>query len=144
MNHALGLTSCPGGEHHHGHIIGTKGRRRAGGYRWWPDRLGRKHRALETRVAGPIDDDQMLQMMQFAAHALGHRGIVKSPIYLGDNEDLGFAEIQNIEQLALAKYRHYGIENGANLAASQRRDYKLPPIRQLDCHHVARADSQSV
>src|SRR5260370_32797520 len=83
-------------------------------------------------------------MMQFAAHALGHRGIVKSPIHLGDDEDFGFAKIQNIEQLALPKYRHHRIEDGTDLAASQRRDNKLPPIGQLNRHYVARPNSQSV
>src|ERR1700687_5063908 len=82
-------------------------------------------------------------MMQFAAQSLGHRGIVKTPIHLGDNEDLGFAEIQDIEQLALPKNRHHWIEDGTNLAASQRRDNKLPPIGQLNCHDVARTNSQS-
>ena len=84
----------------------------------------------------------MLQMIKIATHTCGHRGIVKSPIHLGDDEDFGLAEIQDIEQLALSKNRHHGIEDGANLAAGQRRDNKLPPIGQLNGHDVAWANSQ--
>src|SRR5258708_1092619 len=84
----------------------------------------------------------MLQMIKIATHTCGHRGIVKSPIHLGDDEDFGLAEIQDIEQLALSKNRHYGMEDGATLAADQRRDNKLPPIGHLNGHDVAWANSQ--
>ncbi len=59
MNHALGFTGGPGGEHHHGHIVGAQG----GSLARFPARPGRENRAFETRVILTVDNDQMFQMM---------------------------------------------------------------------------------
>src|ERR1700738_683114 len=84
----------------------------------------------------------MLQMIKIATHTCGHRGIVKSPINLGDDEDFGLAEIQDVEQLALSKNRLRVIEDGYTHAAGKRNDSKLPPSGQLNGNDVAWANSQ--
>ena len=78
----------------------------------------------------------MLQVGKLAAHALGHRRIVKPPIHLGDDENLGFAKIQDVEQLPFPQDRHDGVHDGADLAAGECRNDKFPPIRQLNRDYV--------
>jgi len=72
----------PGGEHHPAISSGPEWRQS-----WETWLIARPARPREsnvrTQVAVTIDDDQMLQMMQIRRASLGHRGIVKSPIYLG-------------------------------------------------------------
>ena len=76
------------------------------------------------------------------AHAIGHRRIVKTPICLRNDENLGFAKIQDVEQLSFAQDRHHGIHDRADLAAGKGRNDEFPPVRQLNRDHIAWADSE--
>src|SRR3984893_6539955 len=104
--------------------------------------LGRQQRSLETAFALAVDDDQVFEVRQIAAHALRHRRVVEPTIGLRDYENLGLAEVQDVDQLTLPQDRHHRIHHGADLAARKRGDDELPPVRQLHRDNVTASDAE--
>ena len=84
----------------------------------------------------------MLQARKGAAHTLGHGLVVEASKGLRNDQHLGFAEADHVGDFAFPENDDHRVSSGADARTRQRRDYKLPPVGQLDGDNISFADAE--
>ncbi|MEA3220799.1 MAG: hypothetical protein OZX49_01914 [Immundisolibacter sp.] len=104
---------------------------------------GFEQHAVEAVRPVVADRQHALQMRQLAAQAGQHGRVVEAAEAVRHHQQLGLRELQHERQLALAKNRHQRIADRADAQARQVQRHELPPVGQLEGHHVTRLDAQA-
>jgi hypothetical protein len=144
LHHALGLTRGARGVEQLDHVVRVRpaaGELGGGVEIVLPAPLDQ--RALEAVVALPAHHQHAFERRQRAAQVGQHGGVVVATEAARHHHEARLGEVEHEAEFALAKDRHQRVADGADAKARQVQRDELPPVRQLERHHVARLHAKA-